>query len=73
MDIWNCCRDYVYVSETAHDNNLRIGLWIIGGILTFLVLEKIFQDEESNDESKSETKEVKNICFYDAITVFVTL
>lgn len=41
----------MYVIETAHDDNLKIGLWIIGGIFTFLVLEKIFQDEETEDET----------------------
>jgi hypothetical protein len=37
---------------------MKIGLWIICGILTFLVLEKIFQDEGSEDEPECETKEV---------------
>jgi hypothetical protein len=52
------------ISETAHEDNLKIGLWIIGGIFTFLVLEKIFQDAESDDEPECETKEVINICFF---------
>ena len=48
-------------AETAHDDNLRIGLWIMGGIFTFLVLEKIFQDQESIDVSKSDTKEKNEV------------
>ena len=46
----------MYTSETAHDENLKIGLWIIGGIFTFLLLEKIFQDEETEDAPKQETE-----------------
>lgn len=50
--------EMLYVSETVHDANLRIGLWVIGGILTFLSLEKIFQDQGSEDKSNGEIKEV---------------
>ena len=52
----------MYITETAHDDNLKIGLWIIGGIFTFLVLEKIFQDEE-NETNDDETNEVRKRLF----------
>ncbi|XP_028403195.1 zinc transporter ZIP13-like [Dendronephthya gigantea] len=38
-------------ATAAHDDYMRIGLWVLGGILTFLILEKIFMDEESEAET----------------------
>ena len=29
-----------------HIGHMRIGLWVLVGILTFLILEKMFTDEE---------------------------
>ena len=32
-----------------------VGLWVIGGLLSFLILEKVFgADEKENDESQTE-------------------
>ena len=33
-----------------HYAHIKIGLWVIMGILTFLVLEKMFSDEEESEE-----------------------
>lgn len=47
-------------TQTAHDDYTRIGLWVIGGILTFLIVEKTFMDEESGDEITTECNGLSN-------------
>ena len=30
----------------GHEDGLKIGLWIIAGLLSFMIIEKIFMEEE---------------------------
>lgn len=41
--------------RNTHTGHLVMGLWILGGILTFLILEKIFEASE-DDESQNNNK-----------------
>lgn len=51
-----CC----YLNSDDHRGHAQIGLWIIGGILTFMLVEKIFPgDEEDEEETGEEEKQVK--------------
>ncbi|XP_021375578.1 zinc transporter ZIP13-like isoform X2 [Mizuhopecten yessoensis] len=51
-----------------HDGHMKVGLWVLGGIISFLVIEKIFAKEgefdhigdEDETESDSSLKEPKN-------------
>ncbi len=42
-----CCID------GSHRHYQTQGLWVIGGLLSFLILEKVFPDEDSDPESKA--------------------
>ncbi len=42
-----CCID------GSHRHYHTQGLWVIGGLLSFLILEKVFPDEDSDPESKA--------------------
>jgi len=48
--------------KNTHTGHLVMGLWILGGILTFLVLEKIFEftdeDESENNNKGDEKKKI---------------
>jgi len=57
---------YAMLAHTGgnnHDGHLHMGLWILGGVLAFLVLEKVFEftDENpaSNNNKESTTKNKK--------------
>jgi len=47
--------------KNTHMGYLMMGLWILGGILTFLILEKIFEysDEESSHNNNNDEKRKK--------------
>jgi len=50
--------------KNTHTSYLVMGLWILGGILTFLILEKIFEysdDESSINNNKGDEKKKKII------------
>jgi len=52
-----------HVPAHDHQAHSRIGLWIIGGILAFLIIEKAFpepeEDEEEEDEKEIEKEKVE--------------
>jgi len=52
--------------SNRHTGHLVMGLWILGGILTFLVLEKIFEftDENEVDNNNKENEKKKKIIGY---------
>ena len=41
-----------------HDGNIQIGVWVLTGLLTFMIIEKIFpetgEDEEESEELNSD-------------------
>ncbi|XP_070541377.1 zinc transporter ZIP13-like [Ptychodera flava] len=43
-------------TENAESNNVAVGLWVIIGILSFLILEKVFTDENKIDSNESESE-----------------
>jgi hypothetical protein len=45
----------MYLSGREHQHGISIGLWVMCGILTFLIIEKIFPDhrEEFEDDMVS--------------------
>jgi len=45
--------------RNTHTGHLVMGLWILGGILTFLVLEKIFEFTDNNDADNNNKENVK--------------
>jgi len=45
--------------RNTHTGHLVMGLWILGGILTFLVLEKIFEFTDDNDADNNNKENVK--------------
>jgi len=47
--------------KNTHTGYLVMGLWILGGILTFLILEKIFEysDEENSENNNNKENEKK--------------
>jgi len=32
-----------------HDGSIQIGLWVLTGLLTFMIIEKIFPENEDED------------------------
>jgi len=51
--------------KNTHEGHLTLGLWILGGILTFLILEKIFEyTEEFKNNNNKEDVESKKIIGY---------
>ncbi|XP_051558763.1 zinc transporter ZIP13-like isoform X2 [Myxocyprinus asiaticus] len=44
---------YTCSPDGSHRHYHMQGLWVIGGLLSFLILEKMFPDEDSNSESKA--------------------
>ena len=36
--------------------HIKMGLWVLAGILVFLIIEKIFPDGEEEDEEEEDTK-----------------
>lgn len=45
------------------DGNIQIGLWILVGLLTFMIIEKIFP-EGSEDEDPEDVKSTVCACTY---------
>jgi len=35
-----------------HDGSIEIGVWIIIGLLTFMIIEKIFPESSEDDDSE---------------------
>jgi len=52
---------WMYVDQHDHSASTIIGLWIIAGLLCFLILEKIFSEEEKIREQEEDEVEA-NIC-----------
>jgi len=51
--------------SNTHTGHLVMGLWILGGILTFLILEKIFEaSEDSESQNNNKGDEKKKIIGY---------
>ncbi|XP_026123208.1 zinc transporter ZIP13 isoform X1 [Carassius auratus] len=44
---------YTSSPDGSHRHYHTQGLWLIGGLLSFLILEKVFPDEDSDQESKA--------------------
>ncbi|XP_016096719.1 zinc transporter ZIP13 isoform X2 [Sinocyclocheilus grahami] len=44
---------YTSSPDGSHRHYHTQGLWVIGGLLSFLILEKVFPDEDSDSESKA--------------------
>ncbi|XP_022098248.1 zinc transporter ZIP13-like [Acanthaster planci] len=45
-----------HIAPEDHDGQMRIGMWVLAGIFTFLVLEKIFGDGESHQHEDVDSK-----------------
>ncbi|XP_072026129.1 zinc transporter ZIP13-like [Amphiura filiformis] len=43
---------WAHIHPDDHMGHMKIGLWVLVGILTFLTLEKMFSDEGENKDSK---------------------
>ena len=46
-----------FLTLDDHGAHTRLGLWIIGGILTFLIIEKAFPQPEEEEEKVKEKEE----------------
>jgi len=48
-----------------HDGNIEIGLWVLTGLLTFMIIEKIFPEsgEDENSEDPNSTVSIVVIFF----------
>uniref|UniRef100_A0A673K009 Zinc transporter ZIP13 n=1 Tax=Sinocyclocheilus rhinocerous TaxID=307959 RepID=A0A673K009_9TELE len=46
--------------DGSHSHYHTQGLWVIGGLLSFLILEKVFPDEDSDPESKAASQRAKS-------------
>lgn len=47
------------IASDPHWEHIVIGLWVIGGILSFMVIEKMFMDEEDDEEDETECETVR--------------
>ena len=44
-----------------HSGSLTLGLWIIAGLLCFLILEKIFSEEERIQEQQEQLEKLQEL------------
>ncbi|XP_016357601.1 zinc transporter ZIP13-like isoform X3 [Sinocyclocheilus anshuiensis] len=51
---------YTSSPDGSHSHYHTQGLWVIGGLLSFLILEKVFPDEDSDPESKAASQRAKS-------------
>ncbi|XP_077084776.1 zinc transporter ZIP13 [Siphateles boraxobius] len=51
---------YTSSPDGSHRHYRTQGLWVIGGLLSFLILEKMFPDEDSDPESKAACQKAKS-------------
>ncbi len=43
------------------DEHSRIGLWVLTGLFTFLILEKAFPDEDEEEEEEEEEEDKQSL------------
>ena len=41
-----------------HDGNIQIGVWVLTGLLTFMIIEKIFPESGEDEESEGLNSDV---------------
>ena len=46
-----------------HDGNIQIGVWVLTGLLTFMIIEKIFPESGEDEESEDLNSDV-GTCIY---------
>ena len=47
--------------------HIKMGLWVLAGILVFLIIEKIFPDGEEEDEEEEDTKVGRVLHSFDVV------
>jgi len=41
-----------------HDGSIQIGLWVLTGLLTFMIIEKIFPENGEDEDSEGVNSDV---------------
>ena len=57
-----CC--FVILSPVGgeHDGSIRIGVWVLTGLLSFMIIEKIFPESDEDEDSEDMNSTVSLFC-----------
>jgi len=64
-EIFDCLYDVIVLAAVGghHDGSIEIGIWIITGLLTFMVIEKIFpENDDDEQDSGAASSDVSVYC-----------
>jgi len=45
-----------------HDGSIRIGVWVLTGLLSFMIIEKIFPESDEDEDSEDVNSTVSLFC-----------